>query len=287
MKNLKEKILFYKDKVDKYLSELFTSLQKSDLTESMKYSVLNGGKRLRPVLMLITCELLKVDTDRALPFACAIEIIHSSSLVHDDLPALDNDDLRRGKPSCHKKFGEAQAILCGDALLNLAYEIFANNIKCEQDVQCFKVLSEFSGQNGMLGGQFRDITCEKMQKYSLDDLVFIQNNKTAKLIAAPLCMASCLSGGQFYNQLLNFGLNLGVAFQIADDVLDAVGDERLGKTIGKDLDSGKLTDIKLYGLEKSRQRVKDFTQSAINYISQERQLDLLCEFAKELVDRVK
>ena len=287
MINLKEKTAFYKDKVDSYLSALFDGLDKNGLTEAMKYSVLNGGKRLRPVLMLITCELLGVSTDRALPFACALEIIHSSSLVHDDLPALDNDDLRRGKPSCHKKFGEAEAILCGDALINLAYEICAENLKNQNDIECFKVLSKFSGNKGMLGGQYVDITCEKKKVYSAEILQFIQNNKTAKLLAAPLYMASCLSGGLHKEQLLGYGLNLGVAFQIVDDILDTVGDERLGKTVGKDLSSGKLTDIKIYGIEESQKRAKDFTEKAISYINQEEKFSLLVEFAEDLIDRVK
>ncbi len=287
MNDLKGKTAFYKDKVDSYLSALFESLETNGLTEAMQYSVLNGGKRLRPVLMLITSELLGVDIDRAMPFACAIEIIHSSSLVHDDLPALDNDDLRRGKPSCHKKYGEAEAILCGDALLNLAYELCANNIKNEQDIECFKVLSSFSGCKGMLAGQYKDITCEKKKIYDADILEFIQNNKTAKLIAAPLYMASCLSGGKFKEQLLNFGLNLGIAFQIVDDILDTVGDERLGKTVGKDLDSGKLTDIKIYGIDISKRRAKDFTEKAISCICKEKGFALLVDYARELIDRVK
>ena len=287
MTNLKEKTTFYKDKVDSYLLKLFKSLEKSGLTEAMQYSVLNGGKRLRPVLMLITCEVLGVDIDRAIPFACAIELIHSSSLVHDDLPALDNDDLRRGNPSCHKKFGEAEAILCGDALLNLAYELCANNLTNEQDIECLKILSLFAGYSGMLGGQYKDITCEKKQIYNDEILNYIQYNKTAKLIAAPLCMASCLAGGKFKKELLNFGLNLGVAFQIVDDILDTIGDERLGKTIGKDLDSGKLTDIKIYGIENSRQRAKEFTEKAINCICQNDEFTLLVEYARNLIDRVK
>lgn len=287
MIDLKDKIEFYKDKVDKYLTELFDGLAKNGLSDAMRYSVLNGGKRLRPVLMLITGELLGIDTDKALPFSCALEIIHSSSLVHDDLPALDNDDLRRGKPSCHKKFGEAEAILCGDALLNIAYEICAENISSKQEIECFKLLSSYSGCKGMLGGQYADITCEKSKVYNKEILSFIQTNKTAKLITAPFVMASCLSNGKYMENLLNFGLNLGVAFQIVDDILDAVGDERLGKTIGKDSNSGKLTDILIYGLENSKQRAREYTEKAIKNIVDIKELSPLVEYARNLIDRVK
>jgi len=286
--NLNTKIDEYKNLIDNKLAEIFNGLENTLLTQSMKYSVENGGKRLRPVLMLITSELLGVDIKKATPFACALEIIHSSSLVHDDLPALDNDDLRRGKPSCHKKFGEAQAILCGDALLNFAYELSLANAKTTQDIACIKVLSDYTGFGGMLGGQATDILCEKQGIIDKDTLGYIQINKTAKLITAPLVMASQLAGGKFENELTEFGINLGIAFQIVDDILDAVGNEQtLGKTIGKDKESGKLTDIKLFGLEKSRQRANEYTQKAINAISGKKELSLLNDFALSLINRIK
>ncbi len=286
--NLTERQNYYKKIIEARLEDIFHSLVDTELVKAMQYSVENGGKRLRPVLMLLTCELLGVNIEKALPFACALEIIHSSSLVHDDLPALDNDDLRRGKPSCHKQFGEAQAILCGDALLNLAYEICHENTTCIEEIRCIRALSSCTGYSGMLGGQYTDIVSEKKAICDKAILESIQLNKTAKLIIAPVLMASELAGGKYKRELVDFGTSLGIAFQIVDDILDAVGEQaQLGKTVGKDIESGKLTDIKIYGIEQSKLRAKQYTQKALDSIKKIEELSLLIDFAKSLTDRVK
>ena len=161
MKNVENIIAEYKNIFENYLDSQLNLLPKCELSETIVYSLKNGGKRLRPILMLITANLLKVDINRVLPFAFSLELIHSSSLVHDDLPAIDNDDYRRGRLSCHKKYGEAEGILCGDAMLNYAYEVALANCKDSLDIKCLSSLSKLTGINGMLGGQYLDVTCEK------------------------------------------------------------------------------------------------------------------------------
>jgi len=290
MKNYSEYINKYAELFETYLDNVLEELQqtKNGLTESMVYSIKNGGKRLRPSLCVFTCDLLGVDISKALPFACSIEFIHSSSLVHDDLPALDNDDLRRGKPSCHKKFGEAEAILCGDAMLNFAYEHSLKNAKSIKEVKCLQILAEYTGYLGMLGGQYLDITSEKKHLLNKEILLEIQQNKTAKLITVPFLIASVLADEKYFLELKNYGENLGIAFQILDDVLDVEGNvNQLGKSIGKDKNSGKLTSVSIFGLEKSKELVKLYTQKAIETIDNISKLSILKDFALSLTNRIK
>ncbi len=244
-----------------YFSEFETYLENytkqlrtvpSVLGESMEYGLSGGGKRIRPVLLLACAELLNVPKEEALPFALALEMIHTYSLIHDDLPCMDNDDYRRGKPSVHKKFGEANAILAGDGLLNEAYAIcFEQSLKGEKYAMASKLLSESAGVYGMIAGQVADILfSEREKELSEEELFYIYEHKTGKLLLAPILLASVLANSQYYLALEAFGKSLGKLFQMTDDILDVAGDfQNLGKTVGKDEKQRKLTCVAVYGLE--------------------------------------
>ncbi len=239
---------------DEHLNLTLDKLSKDapdTICDAMRYSLLNGGKRIRPVLALAAAEMLGVERRRILPYALAIECIHTFSLVHDDLPAMDNDDYRRGNLSTHKKFGEAYGILCGDALLAFAFEHILSTLECfdVNDVAAMKILAEYSGYSGMVGGQVLDL--ENQGKLSdIDGLYSVYMNKTAKLLTAPLLISSYLSGGKCFDELKNYGEHLGIAFQITDDILDVIGDKNtLGKTPNKDEKEDKFTAVKLLSLD--------------------------------------
>ncbi len=230
------------------------------LGASMQYSLLNGGKRIRPVLLLACADLLGVPSDEALPFALALEMIHTYSLIHDDLPAMDNDDFRRGKPSCHKAFGEANAILAGDGLLNEAYAICLNeSLKGERFALAGKFLNDCAGIYGMIAGQAEDLRLSgSEQEISEDDLLYIHEQKTGKLLLAPISISAILSGNKCYMELERFGILLGKLFQMTDDILDVTGDfEQLGKTTGKDEKENKLTYVRVFGLEGAKMRAEE------------------------------
>ena len=227
------------------------------LAESMAYSLLNGGKRVRPVLMLATADALGVEKETVLPFALALEMIHTYSLIHDDLPAMDNDDFRRGKPSCHKAYGEANAILAGDGLLNEAYALCFNEcMKGEKYALASRFLNECAGIYGMIAGQSADLWfSQKNEEVSEEDLAYIYEHKTGKLLLAPVAIVSILADNKSYLALERFGKLLGRLFQMTDDILDVEGNfETLGKTIGKDETENKLTCVRLYGLEGAKIR---------------------------------
>ncbi len=227
------------------------------LAESMAYSLLNGGKRVRPVLMLATADALGVEKETVLPFALALEMIHTYSLIHDDLPAMDNDDFRRGKPSCHKAYGEANAILAGDGLLNEAYALCFNEcMKGEKYALASHFLNECAGIYGMIAGQSADLWfSQKNEEVSEEDLAYIYEHKTGKLLLAPVAIVSILADNKSYLALERFGKLLGRLFQMTDDILDVEGNfETLGKTIGKDETENKLTCVRLYGLEGAKIR---------------------------------
>lgn len=230
------------------------------LGESMRYSLLSGGKRIRPVLMLATAEILGVEQEVILPYATALEMIHTYSLIHDDLPAMDNDDFRRGKPSCHKAYGEAYAILAGDALLNQALSLVLEMaLKGEKYVLAAKLLSDFAGMNGMILGQVADMqhTANK-EELTEETLRFIQENKTGKLLLASLLIPSILAENKYYIRLEQFGKEFGRLFQITDDILDVEGEfDQIGKSVGKDENSDKLTCVKLYGLQGAKLRADE------------------------------
>ena len=221
------------------------------LRDSIKYSLLLNGKRIRPVLMLAVADLLNVEREKVINFALAIELIHTYSLIHDDLPEMDNDDFRRGKPSNHKVFGTGNAVLAGDGLLNTAYSLLISEcFKGNEFVSASKFICDSAGIYGMIGGQSADLLYENSKEINEDALDFIYENKTAKLIIAPIIVPSILCEGKHYSKLKLFGKELGMLFQFKDDVLDVEGNfDAVGKTCGKDEKEGKLTAIKLFGLD--------------------------------------
>lgn len=226
------------------------------LSESLKYTLKLGGKRFRPVLMCAVGELLGVDCTKLENFALATELIHTYSLIHDDLPAMDNDNFRRGKPSNHKVFGEANAILAGDGLLNTAYAILLR--ECKKGgayVSAAEQICDCAGIYGMIAGQSADLKYENDRSHDEKALNFIHINKTSKMIVAPCVVPSILCGGKYYPELKAFGENLGLLFQFTDDILDVEGQfDLLGKSIGKDENEGKFTSVNLYGLDNCKLR---------------------------------
>ncbi len=241
--------------------------QPASIHQAMRYSVQAGGKRVRPILCLEAARIFTADITPILPIACALEFIHTYSLIHDDLPALDNDDLRRGKPTCHKKFGEAAAILAGDALLTLAFETLSKApIDPARSVAVIAHISASAGTvNGMVGGQVADLEAEGRPILPAE-LEYIHRSKTAALIRASVA-SGAIGGGandEDVARLKNFGETIGWAFQVVDDILDVEeSSAALGKTAGKDAAQQKATYPSLYGLEKSRQFAKELETRAM------------------------
>lgn len=253
MYNFKEKYQFYLNIFEEYLEknkEVLTTMP-NVLGESMQYSLFSGGKRIRPVLLLAVAEVLGLNFENVLPFAFAIEMIHTYSLIHDDLPAMDNDDFRRGKLSNHKQFGEATAILAGDGLLNTAYSVcFQAAARGSEYLRAAQYLCDCAGVKGMIAGQTMDLEFSNRADDLNDvELEQIHRLKTGKLIAAPVLIPSILTNYKNYFELEDFAQNLGLLFQITDDILDEEGSfEKVGKTIGKDQAKNKFTFVKAYGL---------------------------------------
>ena len=262
------------------------------IIESMNYSLDAGGKRLRPILTLEACKVVGGNIKDVIPFAMAIEMIHTYSLIHDDLPALDNDDLRRGKKTNHIVYGEDMAILAGDALLNYAFEVMlSNSIDKENPNKYLKAINEIaktSGIYGMIGGQVVDIQSEN-QQITKDKLDYIHNNKTAAIIIG--CMrAGAIIGNATQEELekiTKYAKNIGLSFQIVDDILDVVGDEsKLGKKVGSDIENNKSTYPSLLGLEKSKHIAYELIKEAkenINSINTD--TDFLNNLADYIIDR--
>lgn len=261
---LKEKIALIDKHLDAYLA-VKDNPQKI-IYEAMRYSVFAGGKRLRPILMLSVCEMCGGDIGEVIPFACAMEMIHTYSLIHDDLPAMDNDALRRGMPTSHIKYGEAVAILAGDALLNRAFEIVSeyDGKYPERAIKAINMLAASSGTEGMIGGQVVDIESEG-KEITLDELRYLHLGKTGAIIRSACTIGALLSGGsdEEIKAADEFAKNLGIAFQIQDDILDVEGtEEELGKPIGSDAEANKNTFVSLLGLEKSKELAKKYSQKA-------------------------
>lgn len=238
------------------------------LHTAMRYSLEAGGKRLRPVLVLAAADLLGAPAGAALPAAVAIECVHTYSLIHDDLPCMDNDDLRRGRPTAHRAFDEATALLAGDALLTHAFALLATAYAANPSLARALVaeLGDAAGSRRLIGGQMEDLLAEKKTNPAAEELTFIHLNKTAAMLEAALVMGGLVGGADepTIAALRHAGRDLGLAFQIIDDVLDATADSAtLGKTAGKDLKADKTTYVKLYGLEKSRQLARQHSDAAI------------------------
>ena len=266
-----------------------TEAQKN-LIDAMNYSLEAGGKRIRPVLVYAFCEALGGDYRKAKAPACAIEMIHTFSLIHDDLPAMDNDDFRRGKPSCHKAHGEAMAILAGDALSVLPFEIIADDkdLTAEQKVRIISELAKAVGKAGMIGGQVIDMENEQRTDVDESDLRNMYRNKTGQLIAVSCIMGGICSGASDaqLTAAAEYAFRLGLAFQIIDDILDVTSTaEELGKPIGSDAEENKTTFVTLYGVEKAQEIADSVTKEAMEYLEAFDNNAFLSELTEMLLKR--
>lgn len=259
----------YIDRINEYLEK---ALSDGDdiVTTAMRYSLSNGGKRVRPALSLEFCRICGGDTEKALPFAAAVEMIHTYSLIHDDLPCMDDDDMRRGKPSCHIKYGEEYALLAGDGLLTKAFEIMASaELETEKTVKAVSVLSKCAGHRGMVEGQTLDLQSEG-KSIELSQIRHIHELKTVEMIKAA-CLLGCIAAGASKEQLTaaeKYAYGIGLSFQIVDDILDVTADEQvLGKPTGSDAEREKDTYVTLLGLEKAKEEAKKYTDEAIDALS--------------------
>lgn len=263
-----------------------------ELADAIKYMLAAPGKRVRAAIVLLCCELICGKTnDDALTAAVAIEMMHTSSLIHDDLPAMDDDDFRRGRPSCHKAFNEATAILAGDGLIMMAFEILGRDISAkEKAVEMINILGRCAGPTGMIAGQMDDLAAEN-SKPNAKILESIHINKTAKMFQASTSFGAIAGGAdEKQKQLLSqYGLNLGLAFQVADDILDVVSDSKtLGKTAGKDAQQGKMTYPALFGLEESKKHAKNIVTQAIENLKPfGDKAEILKSLATEIIERTK
>jgi geranylgeranyl diphosphate synthase type II len=261
-----------KQLVDGALEKIFPAaagLQKR-VIEAARYSLFAGGKRLRPILCLASAEVVGGDIEPVLPAACALEMIHTYSLIHDDLPAMDNDDFRRGVPTNHKVFGEAIAILAGDALLTEAFEYFAlSSVSPQKVTEVIRIAVKAAGYRGMIGGQVIDLECEN-RKVDLATVEYMHIHKTGALLSASLEIGAILGGGEqvHTSALKNYGHHIGLAFQITDDLLDVEGDPALmGKTPGSDAAKNKMTYPALLGIAQSKDAAKEHVESSLEALA--------------------
>ena len=281
----------YKSFIEQYLSEkcfVYPDQPQQRLFEAMRYSLLAGGKRLRPIFVLDFCRMCGGDWQKAAPFAAAVEMIHTYSLIHDDLPCMDNDDYRRGRLTNHKVYGEAMAVLAGDGLLTAAFTTIANSeFSALTTSRAIGILSECSGELGMVGGQALDMMSEERQ-CSRDEVLAIQTRKTGALIRAA-CMLGVLAGNGTEKQIAmasEFALHLGLAFQIRDDVLDVIGNQdTLGKAVG--VDTVKNTFVQLYGLEQCNQMIEKETAKALDALSEFQDTQFTVSLSNKLIERIQ
>lgn len=289
---LKEKREFVDESIKRCLEDL---KYPQVIAEGMRYAVLNGGKRLRPILLLMTLDLLGEDEKNGVETAVAIEMIHSYSLVHDDLPALDNDDYRRGKVTTHKKYGEAQGILIGDALLTHAFNILTaknTGIAPEKIVEIVRLTSKYAGINGMIGGQMVDVESEG-KAIDLPTLQYIHTHKTGKMITLPVEAGCIIAGvdGHKKESLIKYSELIGLAFQIKDDILDIEGDfEKLGKPVGSDVELDKSTYPSIFGMERTKEILDEKITAAKRIIQDEFSADkgrVFIELADYIQNREK
>ena len=268
--NYEEMLTQVKERLEDYLKEAVSGGEgpAASLWEAMRYSLLADGKRIRPLLLILTGRSLGAPEEDLYPFAAALEMIHTYSLIHDDLPAMDNDDYRRGRLTNHKVFGEAGAILAGDGLLNLAYETAAEAVAQEpslRKVLALTTLAHAAGPQGMIAGQTADLAAEG-QAVGLEELDYIERHKTGCLLSAPLVMAGILAGAPTgsVERLERAGQAMGRAFQIWDDILDVEGSfEELGKPLHSDEESGKATFVSCFGLEEAKKEAERLTETAL------------------------
>ena len=288
--NFEERSREYREYIEAYLKDYYAQFAQEPqkpLFEAMEYSLLAGGKRLRPVLAFEFCRICGADWKKAAPFAAAIEMIHTYSLIHDDLPSMDNDDFRRGRPTNHKVFGEAMAILAGDALLTDAFTVASRNeLETAQQVRdAMGILSECAGSLGMVGGQVLDIMSEE-RELTEQEVLDIQSRKTGCLIRAA-CALGAMAGGateEQFDAACRFAAGLGLAFQIRDDMLDVIGtQEEMGKGVGTD--AVKNTFVRLYGLEKCEKLVQKYTDYALEGLNVFTDTAYITELAESLTQR--
>ena len=263
------------------------------LLDSERYSLFAGGKRIRPALTLEFCRMFGGDDAAALPFACAVEMIHTYSLIHDDLPCMDDDEMRRGKPTNHKVYGESTALLAGDSLLTGAFEIAASNAEVGSDISAKAVayLASCAGRYGMVGGQIMDLEGEK-KKLSLDQLLKLHSLKTGALISAASVMGALAAGVELTDprmeDVVTYAENIGLAFQIVDDILDQTGNaEELGKNVGVDAEHQKNTFLSFFTVEEAQFYADRLTREAIDAIRKYRESETLCAIAEWLATRKK
>lgn len=283
---MKELINLVNEHLDKYLPINYPE----DIFKAMKYTLMLPGKRLRPVMCLETARILGADIKKLLPAACALEMLHVQSLIHDDLPCMDNDDFRRGKPSNHKVFGEANAVLAGDALLTFAPQLIIEKSTELTETQVLRIVHEytkFAGAYGLIAGQVVDIESEggKLVKSAEETLDFIHLNKTAVLFRLAVRMGAIGAGAddKTIEKFDNFAKKFGLAFQIYDDIMDEISSfEELGKTIGKDKNSGKLTYVSLYGLDSAKEKFDCLINECYDIIE-----EYNSPIFKEILDKLK
>lgn len=275
--DFQQKFEYYREKVNNEIERIFAEKQcpEKSVYDAMRYSITAGGKRVRPVLVMSAGEMLGGNIDDLLKIGVAIECIHTYSLIHDDLPCMDNDDLRRGRLTCHKKFNEETALLAGDGLLTYAFELLSDfpaykMVSAEALLKIISVIAKASGCAGMIGGQMVDLENEEKQNVTEEILTYMHNRKTGALIKCAV-IAGAIASGANQNQidaLSVFADGIGLAFQVQDDILDCTGDvDILGKPIGSDAENKKTTYVTLLGLESAQQKAEALTQNAINALN--------------------
>lgn len=293
--NLVLKIKENAERVDKELGKLFEGSRDEDIKvifDAEKYSLLGGGKRIRAFITIEVCRMLGGNEDAALRFACALEMIHAYSLIHDDLPCMDNDDMRRGKPTNHKVFGYSTALLAGDALLTKAFGVAAGNpfVTPELTAKAVEIMAELAGDTGMIGGQIMDLAGEE-KRLELEQIKKLHRMKTGALIRCAAYLG-CISAGltprfNETKQIAAYAENIGLVFQIVDDILDVIGDERsLGKNINSDADSNKSTFMTWLSVEEAKAYAEQLTADAIVALSDfKEEANTLRELATYLLER--
>ena len=286
-----DRLAAYRQHVEQYLKQYYARFHgepQGVLFESIEYSLLSGGKRLRSTLVLEFCRMIGGEWKKALPFAAAIEMIHTYSLIHDDLPCMDNDDFRRGKPTNHKVYGDAMAILAGDALLTDAFTVASTaQLPAQAVLEAIQVLSECAGSLGMVGGQVLDIQSQN-RMLTEQEVLDVQTRKTGALIRAACAMGAIAGGAtpEQYDAACQYAAGLGLAFQIRDDMLDVIGSaEELGKGVGTDQD--KNTFVRLCGLQKCEELVHRYTDYAVSALQCFPDAECLCYLALGMVVRMK